>query len=446
MGLSPFRTCERKKTAAHDHRRDIGAVSDPRSSGTCMRACTPCCQRGDTRAGMSHHSGIDRSVYPAGASTVPRPASWRGTGYFRSSFIPVRKVVQIGARQMGASPLGASSHPRVRSSRNASRYRGLAVLPVAVSKKPRRSRAENRTLHLQRNEACIQVRREMGLHQRKPDGGKTCRATAWIYQTVKTACATDRSWILFSVGPAGSSRETSSGFCRLDWASYQRSVRAAVAGFEPRRRRGLFSTRFRSGKDHAPEDRSFAHEPAIARGSVGIAAPVALHHALQPTEPVSLRLALYQGAASVLAGAVAQDAHQTGSASRGTSRHRLAQLPSHGERLGQGSRSRTGGRKNPTPSREHRYHFGRVWPSGDGRQTANSTAARGICHAPSRGRDSKTCHGMASRHACYHSVTLRDPYLTQILFADFPEVREKNGSSGRTRTYNPPVNSRMLCH
>jgi hypothetical protein len=24
--------------------------------------------------------------------------------------------------------------------------------------------------------------------------------------------------------------------------------------------------------------------------------------------------------------------------------------------------------------------------------------------------------------------------------------RKKNGSSGRTRTYNPPVNSRMLCH
>ncbi len=25
-------------------------------------------------------------------------------------------------------------------------------------------------------------------------------------------------------------------------------------------------------------------------------------------------------------------------------------------------------------------------------------------------------------------------------------VLKKNGSSGRTRTYNPPVNSRMLCH
>ena len=27
-----------------------------------------------------------------------------------------------------------------------------------------------------------------------------------------------------------------------------------------------------------------------------------------------------------------------------------------------------------------------------------------------------------------------------------PQATEKNGSSGRTRTYNPPVNSRMLCH
>jgi len=25
-------------------------------------------------------------------------------------------------------------------------------------------------------------------------------------------------------------------------------------------------------------------------------------------------------------------------------------------------------------------------------------------------------------------------------------IENKKGSSGRTRTYNPPVNSRMLCH
>ena len=31
-------------------------------------------------------------------------------------------------------------------------------------------------------------------------------------------------------------------------------------------------------------------------------------------------------------------------------------------------------------------------------------------------------------------------------FARCLQMVEKNGSSGRTRTYNPPVNSRMLCH
>jgi hypothetical protein len=41
---------------------------------------------------------------------------------------------------------------------------------------------------------------------------------------------------------------------------------------------------------------------------------------------------------------------------------------------------------------------------------------------------------------------IRTIFLIQILFADLRQVQEKNGSSGRTRTYNPPVNSRMLCH
>ncbi len=30
--------------------------------------------------------------------------------------------------------------------------------------------------------------------------------------------------------------------------------------------------------------------------------------------------------------------------------------------------------------------------------------------------------------------------------AKVAELSKENGSSGRTRTYNPPVNSRMLCH
>jgi hypothetical protein len=39
------------------------------------------------------------------------------------------------------------------------------------------------------------------------------------------------------------------------------------------------------------------------------------------------------------------------------------------------------------------------------------------------------------------SVNFPDPYLTCPLFGYFPQAAEKNnGSSGRTRTYSPPVN------
>ena len=60
---------------------------------------------------------------------------------------------------------------------------------------------------------------------------------------------------------------------------------------------------------------------------------------------------------------------------------------------------------------------------------------------------------VAARTFREHSVThgnqvvnLRDPYLTHAGFGDSLYLEQKNGSSGRTRTYNPPVNSRMLCH
>jgi integrase len=57
----------------------------------------------------------------------------------------------------------------------------------------------------------------------------------------------------------------------------------------------------------------------------------------------------------------------------------------------------------------------------------------------------KTGSSLAGKPTRYYSVILRDPYLTQILFADFPEVPEKNGSSGRTQTYNPPVTAGYNC-
>src|SRR4029077_1779093 len=69
---------------------------------------------------------------------------------------------------------------------------------------------------------------------------------------------------------------------------------------------------------------------------------------------------------------------------RGFAEHRMAQFPSHGERLGE---------------------RGRV--------------ATGRC-------EDLICPASLSEIAC-------NPH-------------KRNGSSGRTRTYNPPVNSRMLCH
>ena len=95
-----------------------------------------------------------------------------------------------------------------------------------------------------------------------------------------------------------------------------------------------------------------------------------------------------------------------------------------------------------TASRGHRTHLERVRRFGDGRQAAHSATHGEFWEAAGRGGNLKIGSGLAARRTDYHSVILRDPYLTQILFADFPEVQEKNGSSGRTQTYNPPVNSR----
>src|SRR5581483_4373636 len=82
-------------------------------------------------------------------------------------------------------------------------------------------------------------------------------------------------------------------------------------------------------------------------------------------------------------------------------------------------------------SRKYRHDFRRLWGFGTRSQAANPAANDEFRQAAGSGR---------------HSVNVDDPYLTREPFENFVQVQEKNGSSGRTRTYNPPVNSRMLCH
>ncbi len=86
----------------------------------------------------------------------------------------------------------------------------------------------------------------------------------------------------------------------------------------------------------------------IANRMIDSAAPVAFHHPVPPSGRLGLCLALHQGPASVLAAATAQDAHQAGGAGRWPSQHRLAQLPAHGERLGQGGGAGGAGAGGPS--------------------------------------------------------------------------------------------------
>ena len=169
---------------------------------------------------------------------------------------------------------------------------------------------------------------------------------------------------------------------------------------------------------------------------VGVAARVALRHHSRRIRRLGLCLALYEGQAAVLTGANDEEAHQAGRIGVCPPQHRLAQLPAHGERLGQGGGTRTGGGENSSAAREPRHHIRGLRRSWNGSQAEDSAAASEL---------RQTAGHTRSVEACTHLVNLCDPYLTQIVFADLRQVQEKYGSSGRTRTYNPPVNSRADC-
>lgn len=65
-------------------------------------------------------------------------------------------------------------------SRNEGSHRGVATFRVALAETPGWRCAEDRTLHLQRDKAYLQVRRQVGLPRREPDGRKARRVTAWL--------------------------------------------------------------------------------------------------------------------------------------------------------------------------------------------------------------------------------------------------------------------------
>jgi len=164
-----------------------------------------------------------------------------------------------------------------------------------------------------------------------------------------------------------------------------------------------------------------------------VATPVALHYSLQSASRLDICFSSHQRPTATLAFSTAQDSHQTGSCGGWASEYRLAQSPAHGECLGQGSGPGVGTGEDTSASREHRDDLERVLQTGTRRQATNSASASRIRQTASSGRSLETHLNLATNPARYHSVTLRDPYLTHILFGDLPEVQEKIGSSGRTR-------------
>ena len=168
----------------------------------------------------------------------------------------------------------------------------------------------------------------------------------------------------------------------------------AVARRGSDRGHGFVPTWPRRGTHCAFEDRSFAHPTAHAGREAGLAAIVAIHHFLQPTTG---------SAWGKEAGFELEDVK------RFCVTRTSPLLRTCMGILGMKAKRRI-------PQRMVEFVRGQASEEAENRKQSGRKPTR-----------------------CY-SVTLRDP--TQILFSDFLEVQQKIGSSGRTRTYNPPVNSR----
>ena len=80
---------------------------------------------------------------------------------------------------------------------------------------------------------------------------------------------------------------------------------------------------------------------------------------------------------------------------------------------------------------------GRVWESGD--RVIGIEDRIETIREVGAARESSSWHILSLQRLLekvWESLRTRQPL----------RLSKKNGSSGRTRTYNPPVNSRMLCH
>ncbi len=152
----------------------VGTQEDPNRSAAerSSRASAPLRECGNQQPRKPHDAWSDRPLHRPGASSVSCDPGWWRAGQRLPDLLSLCDVLQAGARQVGAPAMGDVSGAGIREARSSSGGRRMAPLFGAVVEKSKGPRAEDRALHLERDEAHVQIRCEVGLPERKPMGEK----------------------------------------------------------------------------------------------------------------------------------------------------------------------------------------------------------------------------------------------------------------------------------
>ena len=196
MGLPFRRIRSRAETAPQDHRRDPGAIPNPGGSRACERASAVVSQSRNLQPGMPDHGWPDRSLHRADTPSLSRRSSWRRAGQRGANVLPVREVLHVGPEPLGPAALAGLPAAGIQQACGPSEHRGMAALLMALAQERQWSCTENGSLHLERDEARLQVRRQVGLPKREPNGREAGRTAPWLDQTTEAAGAINRRRVL----------------------------------------------------------------------------------------------------------------------------------------------------------------------------------------------------------------------------------------------------------
>jgi hypothetical protein len=155
MGLPLLRGRGRPKTPTQNHSWDPGALPESGGRRTWLRTSAALCQPRNLQPGMSDHGRADRSLYRAGAPSLYRRSARRRARQRGPDLFPLRELLPFGTQPLGTPPLGELPGAGFRQAGSAGEYRRMAAFLVVLAEKCQRACAQDRALHLERDEARI---------------------------------------------------------------------------------------------------------------------------------------------------------------------------------------------------------------------------------------------------------------------------------------------------